>query len=278
MILLRIFNNNVVLARDDAGEEVILTGRGLGFQARPGQEVDMTKMVRVFRDTDGRDPDHLATGLADIPPEHVQLVVQAFADSGIDAEMTVSATLLMAVADHVSFALVRQAKNMTIEYPLVGEVKSLYPSEYVLANRLLTAINALLFEPLPAAEGVALAMHFVNAGFSTGDLSWTYTMTGVIQQILKVIEQGFGVDLDSSSVNVARFVTHLRYLFVRIAQHSQLDDKLSPVGKTIRESYPEAVECAEKLAQIVELRMDSALTEDEITYLALHVARVTTVD
>ena len=47
MEILRVFNNNLVLARDPGGDEVILTGRGLGFQARPGQVVDPAKVVRA---------------------------------------------------------------------------------------------------------------------------------------------------------------------------------------------------------------------------------------
>ena len=39
MEILRVFNNNVVLAKGGDGGEVILTGRGLGFQAKPGQTV-----------------------------------------------------------------------------------------------------------------------------------------------------------------------------------------------------------------------------------------------
>ena len=38
MEILRVFNNNLVLALDEHGRDVILTGRGLGFQARPGQQ------------------------------------------------------------------------------------------------------------------------------------------------------------------------------------------------------------------------------------------------
>ena len=37
MEILRVFNNNVVLAKD-RGREVILTGRGLGFKAKPRPE------------------------------------------------------------------------------------------------------------------------------------------------------------------------------------------------------------------------------------------------
>lgn len=59
MEILRVFNNNVVLAKGGDGGEVILTGRGLGFQAKPGQTVDESKVVRTFVPSDGRDPDHL---------------------------------------------------------------------------------------------------------------------------------------------------------------------------------------------------------------------------
>ena len=45
MDVLRVFNNNVVLAKD-GNSEVILTGRGIGFQAKPGQHIDDTKIVR----------------------------------------------------------------------------------------------------------------------------------------------------------------------------------------------------------------------------------------
>lgn len=40
------------------------------------------------------------------------------------------------------------------------------------------------------------------------------------------------------------------------------------------QSYPDAMDCAEQLATIVELRFDVNLTDDEIAYLALHVYRV----
>lgn len=273
--ILRVFNNNVVLARDDAGGEVILTGRGLGFQARPGQAVDDSKVVRVFRPSDGRDPDHLAQLLAGIPPEYVHVVAAALGDAGLDARAAASPTLIIALADHIAFAVRRQEIGLAVEYPLLGEVKNLYAGEYAAAQALLAALNARLDSPLPDSEAVALALHFVNAGFATGDLSFTYTMTGVIQQMVTVIEQSHSLRLDTGSVSVGRFITHLRYLFVRIHQHRQLDDgPASNIGAAIRAAYPDALECALRLAAILELRLGTALTEDEIAYLTLHVARV----
>ncbi|MDN5570602.1 MAG: PRD domain-containing protein [Propionibacteriaceae bacterium] len=274
MEILRVFNNNVVLARDDAGGEVILTGRGLGFQARPGQPVDTAKVVRVFRPVDGRDPHHLAELLAGIAPEYVQLVAAAVTQAGLDARAAPSPTLLIALADHVSFALRRGQLGMDIEYPLLGEVTNLYAEEYRAASALLGAINERLDAPLPDGEAVALTLHLVNAGFTTGDLSYTYTMTGVIQQMVTIIEQTYGLELNPASVSLGRFITHLRYLFVRIHQHQQLDEGHSTIASAIRDVHPEALRCAERLAAVMELRLGAPLTDDEISYLTLHVARV----
>jgi beta-glucoside operon transcriptional antiterminator len=163
---------------------------------------------------------------------------------------------------------------MEMEYPLLAEVQNLYVEEYASATALLVAINTRSETQLPRAEAVGLALHLVNAGFATGDLSYTYRMTGAIQQMVTVIEQTFGLEHDSGSVSVGRFVTHLRYLFVRIHQHKQLDKKHCPIGVVIRATYPHEVECALRLASLLELRLGSSLTEDEVSYLALHVARV----
>ncbi|MBP8921666.1 MAG: PRD domain-containing protein [Micropruina sp.] len=274
MEIVRVFNNNLVLALDDRGREVILTGRGLGFQARPGQRADPERIVRVFAPIDGRDPDHLAELLAGIPPEHIQLISQALADVALD-NLARNPALVIALADHVGFAIRRIALGMDIAYPLLAEVKHLYADEYARAERLLDAINARIGEPLPRSEAVGLALHLVNAGFATGDLSYTYRMTGVIQQMVTVIEQTFDITLDSGSVSVGRFITHLRYLFVRIHNHKQLDSEPSSVGDAIRDAFPEASDCAVRLSGLLELRLGSALTPDEVSYLALHVARVT---
>ena len=274
MELLRVFNNNVVLAAADDGREVILTGRGLGFQARPGQPIDEAKVARVFVPTDGRDPDHLAELLAGIPAEAISLVSNSLAGLGQD-QLARNPALVAALADHVDFAIRRTADDLVLEYPLVAEVVHLYPDEYAQAKALLARLNEQLAKPLPQAEAVALALHLVNAGFSGGDLAFTYKLTGVIQQLLVVVEQSFGISLDGSSVNVGRFVTHLRYLFVRIEQHRQLAESHAAINAAIRDASPDGFACARRVASLLELRLGSALTEDEVAYLALHIARLT---
>ncbi|MBW3089595.1 PRD domain-containing protein [Bifidobacterium miconisargentati] len=275
MEILRVFNNNVVLAKEADGGEVILTGRGLGFQAKPGQTVDESKVVRTFVPADGRDPDHLAQMLSDIDPETIRIIVDAMRETGLGEREVGSTTLVMALADHIAGAIARQQRGITVEYPLAGEISNLYPKEYEQGRTLLKAINGKLSQPLPVGEETSLAMHLVNAGFATGDLTYTYTMTGVIQQMLDIIEHAYNLKLDRESVNVGRFITHLRYLFIRIHQNKQLADEPAPIINAIRDAYPEALRCASTIGRLLELRLDADVSEDEVAYLAMHVARVT---
>lgn len=280
MEVLRVFNNNVILAKDagHGGSEVIVTGRGVGFQAKAGAPVDPAKVARVFVPSDGRDSDHVAELLADIPLENITLMTDVLAASDLPKSLAGSATLLIALADHIGFAIRRAQEGASVEYPLRSEVSSLYSEEFAQAQHILDLVNASLAQrsriQLPQGEAVALTLHLVNARFATGDLSFTYRMTGVLQQLIAVIEEFYSVSLTSDNVSVGRFITHLRYLFVRIHQHKQLTDEHSSVGAAIRDADPQAYRCAGMLASLIELRLDQALTQDEIAYLALHISRI----
>ncbi|MGV0349665.1 PRD domain-containing protein [Corynebacterium guaraldiae] len=270
MQLLRVFNNNVVLARRGA-EDVIVTGRGIGFQAHPGTEVDPAKVVKVFVPDSGRDPDHLAAMIAGIPGEYVQLVIDAMHSVDMSEALRSKLTLVVAIADHIHGAVNR---GNAVSYPLEAEVRHLYAEDFALAQQLLTAINGGLHKPLAPDEAVAITLHLVNAGFAVGDLSGTYRMTGLIQQILAVIGSHIDTELISEDISVARFITHLRYLFVRMAEHQQLDSDDRQVATAISARYPDAVETAQMVANLIELRLDNTLTPDEVSYLTLHIARL----
>ena len=274
MEILRVFNNNVVLSRDVNGREVILTGRGLGFQVKPGQQVDPAKVTRTFVPEDGRNTDNFGAMVAAIPPEHLLLADQALEAGRTQMPIPSSSVLSIALADHLSFAIKRQSQGLSFDYPLRAEVSHLYPSELAAARLVLAYINARLETPLVADEAVPIALHIVNAGFVTGDLSYTYQMTDVFAQLFDVLEHAYERPFDRDTVNAARFITHLRYFFVRAKSGRQLEEQGSKLQAAIVESYPDAYSTALKLQSVLELRLGEPLTDDEVTYLTLHVARM----
>ncbi|MDK8451058.1 PRD domain-containing protein [Corynebacterium mastitidis] len=255
MNILRVFNNNVVLAQREDGVQVILTGRGLGFKVTPGQEVDATKVARVFV------PESAV--LPDIPPEYVALATEAAGE--------LNAASLVALADHLHMAARRGAQP---PHPLGAEVAHLYPQELARAREIVALANKRLPVPLPEDEAVPVALHLVNAAFSRGDLSMTYAMTEVFSQLFDIVDSSLGIRMDRQGLAAARFITHMRYFFARVAQEGQWHDGGSALAQTLEQSYPEAVACAAKLAAVLELRLGVELSSDERAYLALHVARL----
>lgn len=275
MELLRVFNNNVVLARDDTGREVVLTGRGLGFQARPGQRVDEHKVVRTFVPDQGRNADNFAQLLASIPPEHVDLAAAALDEVRDELAGPLPSSIVVALADHLSFAIKRTRADITVDYPLRAEVVHLYPREVALAERIVARVNRAVEVPLDPDEAMPIALHLVNASFNTGDLSRTYQMTGVFSQVFDVVEATTGTVIERESANAARFITHLRYFFVRAHDAAQLDDDVEPLATALAQAHPAASRAAHRVAEVLALRLGAPVSASETTYLAMHVARLT---
>jgi len=75
----KVFNNNVVLGVDDAGGEVVLIGRGLGFQAKPGDDVDHDRVERTFAPSEGQTPERIAAFLGEIPMTDIALTEEIVA-------------------------------------------------------------------------------------------------------------------------------------------------------------------------------------------------------
>lgn len=273
MKVLRALNNNVVLAAD-RGAEVILTGWGVGFGARPGDEIAQAKVQRVFVPEDSRDTDHLSELLAAVPLDYITLADELVGDdAGVAA--------IVALGDHLHVAVERARQGTELgEHVLAGEVAHLYPSEYAKARRIIAAVNAWLKdrEPglfLPDSESIAVTLHLVNAAFMTGDLAPTYLMTGLFSQLFEVIEAAFGRRIDRDSLSAARFITHLRYFFVRAQQGEQLNDRSSEVlMRGLESEFPESLATARRLAAVLELRLSTPITTAEVAYVALHVARL----
>ena len=278
MKILRVFNNNVVLAssEDEPGAEVVLTGRGLGFGTSAGDTVDEAKVSRVFRPEHHRDPDHVAALAAEVPLWFVELA------GSLTDGMGVPSPTVLALADHLHMAVRRQELSdddpAQTRHPLQAEVSHLYPEEFATARTMLARVNLRLAEKgtphLPDSEAVAIALHLVNAGFHTGDLRATYEMTGMFTQLFDVVDSAYGIAVDRQSVNAARFITHMRYLFVRVNEGTQLDEGFSALRESLAQTHPEAVTCGDRLASVLELRLGTELSGDERSYLALHVTRL----
>ena len=272
MEILRVFNNNVVLARDELGRDVVLTGRGVGYQARPGDAVDRARVARVF--VPAENPGSVAQLLSEIPTEQVELVAELFGDAVRSLNATLPPLSIIAAADHVHQALLRLERGEAMEYPLRSEVAHLHPDELRVAELLVERLNARLHVSLPAGEAIALAMHLFHAATGSATMEQTFVQSALIRQIFALVSEHFGPAFDAESIDAARFATHLRYFFVRARNGLQLEGEAPGVGSILRDQYPQSYQLAGRIRALLELRLGHPVSEDEVVYLTMHVARL----
>ena len=276
MRITRVFNNNVVLATDERGRELVLSGRGLGFKAAAGQEVDASRVEKTFVAGGSTSAERLAAFVDEIPLADIEVAEEILRGARETLGTHITDAVLVPLADHVSFALRRAREGVAeIEYPLRWEVEHLYPAEAAFGREALRIIERRRGVRLPDLEAVPLALHFVNAQFGSSDLGTTLRMTEVLTETLGIVRAEFGIDIDEDSVPVARFVTHLRYLFYRQQQGTRFADVGAPLVQAVRAAHPREYDCGVRVAELLTTRFAWDVGGEEVLYLALHVARLT---
>lgn len=277
MKIAHIYNNNVVLARTDEGKEVVVIGRGLAFQKKKGQAISPELVEQTFV-PENPGTDYATAILAELPSEVLALASELEQHALHVLGFNLAHSLVLPLADHLSYALERARNGQTIEFPLSLEVSHLYPREYGFGRYALELVQQKLGVSLQPEEATAFAMHLVNTQFETDDLNKTYRMTEVFAQIFSVISFAYGQPLNQNHMSVARFVTHLRYLFVRTDQGQHQHDKqasaVPAIHDAVKNSYPKAYTCAGKVKVLLEMHLGTQLSADEQTYLAIHISRL----
>lgn len=267
-------NNNVVLARDEIGREVILTGRGLGFQCKRGQDVDVSLVSRRYIPADNARS--VAEVIAGIPLERLALTERVFRKAARELGADVPSSTVIAVVDHVNQAMERVRQGLAMDYPLRAEVAHLHPEELRLAEAMVAEINAAQEVQLPGGEAIALALHLFTAAIGAPSAQAASEQSRLIGQVMALLEKTLGEAFDPDSVNAARFAVHLRYFLVRARTAVQIEDgTASLVAEALRASNPDAYRVALRIRDLLEMRLNTTVTEDEVAYLALHIARET---
>lgn len=276
MRISRIFNNNVALALNSTGEEVVVIGKGIAFGKRKGQMIDPTRIEQTFVPDTGTTAERLTWALSEIPSEILAIATQLEQEVQRSSHISISHSFILPLADHLSFAVVRAKNGVVVDYPLATDVTHLYPQELDFGRRALELVRQQVGVELPPNEAVPLALHLVNSQFSSEDMNRTFQMTEIFGQIFDLIATAYGRGVDETSMGAARFITHLRYLFVRatqpVSKHRELE--LPAIYETVRESYPKAFACAQKIYLLLEMQLGQELTADELTYLTIHIERL----
>lgn len=269
--IIRTFNHNVVFCIDEKlSQECVLIGKGIGFNKKEDDKIDNNKIEKKFYLSNEANKDKFK-GLTKVidndvvgVTEEVIALIQNLSSNILDERIHI--TLL----DHISFAIERHKNGINIVNPFIVEEKTLYPSEYELASKVLEVINDKLNIDLPEDEIGFIALH-IHAAFTYSNISKTSLNTMIINEMVKFIEEAFDTTINTDSLNYSRLVTHLRFALDRAQKQIPIENLLlSSIKRKFKISYKVSKNLSNKINQDYNIKF----TEGEIGYLAIHLEKI----
>lgn len=224
------------------------------------------------------DSTHRADAIADLvqdaPIEHVAVAREITELAAKQLGVGPRPGFVLAVLDHLIYAVQRAEAGTTIDHPLRYEVAQWYPAEAQFGRHAVALVLERLSVQLQEEEWVAFALHGVNQQWRKQDIGRTMAMTETIHLIFTELEAQWGFAISQDSRDAARFVTHLRYLFSRVVDDGQESRTQLELLGTVARAYPGVVTAARRAATHIEAFLKRSLTEAEIAYIALHLGRL----
>lgn len=274
MKISQILNNNVAIVKRGSNE-IIVYSKGVAFKKKPGQEITSEEIQKTYV-LDSHDKlEHFSFLLSNTKDEYLQMVNQIIAYGEEKLKTCVSDYLYLTLLDHLDFTIKRIKKNQFIKSPLSWEVKKFYPEHYQIGLYAVSIIQNTMDIECPVDEAVAIALHFINLQNDTNNANHQIKAMETVRDILAIIKYHFHINFDEDSMNYIRLVTHLQYFVTRLLKHDVYDSDEQELNNQIRSLYPEAYSCVNKIRVYVRDAFQSELTNDEETYLMLHIHRVT---
>lgn len=159
----KVINNNVVSSRDKDGREVVLMGCGLAFHKKRGEDVDNSKIEKIFyADNEDRNS-RLVQLFSHITEEHIQLSSDIIDYARTHLETHLSDNLYISLTDHISMAIERMKSGIQLKNSLLGEIQKNYEAEFEVGKHAVDMMNQRLDLNLTYEEAGFIALHLVNA-------------------------------------------------------------------------------------------------------------------
>lgn len=273
MVINHVINNNVVSSYDRDQNEIIVMGKGIGFQKKPGQEIPENKIEKRFILENKAQVNQFKQLMESVPMNHLAVSVDIIEYAKQVMPKRISQTIYLSLTDHINFALERSKEGMLFQNSLLNEVKSFYPSEYLVGEYALALIRRETGIELPIDEAASIALHFVNAEYNVG-MNDTMNITSLIKDTIQIVEDALQIKLDDMGLYYSRFVTHLKFLSQRVFTGQLLDNQDQELVEMISRLYPHEYEISKLVGNYIKEKYDREVTNEELVYLTVHIRRI----
>ncbi|MBW6408697.1 BglG family transcription antiterminator LicT [Clostridium weizhouense] len=274
MVINRLLNNNVVITVDSNGEEIIVMGKGIGYQKSKGDVIDEEKINKVFRISNKEISNKFEELLNSIPIQYMKLCDEIIEYAQDKLNKKLNERIYISLSDHIYTAIQRTKNGIIVRNALLWEIKRFYIDEFEIGMKALDIIREKTKVKLPDDEAGFIAFHIVSAQLNE-EQPMVQGITKLINEILTIVRIHFGVQFKEESVFYYRFITHLKFFAQRLfSDNTYSGDTDEELLSIIKKKYSKEFECIIKIRTFIHKKYNYNLTVDEMIYLTIHIAKV----
>ncbi|MBU3112246.1 PRD domain-containing protein [Clostridium lacusfryxellense] len=269
VVIVKSYNNNIVSVKMN-GVERILFSKGIGFGKKSGDKIEKdTQVEKIFVIEDEDNLRSFEQVIENVDEEFLMLCEKMITYIANELKEDLDEKIHVALVDHLNYVVKRLSNKEIIENPFIMEIKALYPIEYTLAEKVAETLLNEINVYIPEGEIGYIALH-IHSARNSGKVSNTLKSTYLINSIVEYVEQQIEVKIDKTSLDYARFLTHLRFAIKRILLNTLIKNDFI---KEIKSKYRLSYKIAKGVSKILIRQLEKNVGEDEIAYLAMHIER-----
>lgn len=270
MKIIKKLNNNVAIGVDDNKREVIVFGKGIGFQKMPYELNDLSIIDRTYYDIDNK---YLGL-LEEIPEVIFELSSKIVNYALLKTDKEFNANIIFTLADHINFAVQRFKKHINFKFPISNDIKCLYEEETKVGQEGIKLINKKLNINLSDDEAIGIALHFINAENIIETKKVKMNKEQIIEDIINIIENDFLVDIDKKGFNYSRFTSHIHYLLKRRNNKEIVSSENIMLFESMKQKCDKTYSCVYRIKKYLQELLKWDLNQEELLYLMLHINRL----
>lgn len=272
MRIQKAINNNIVWSTDASGKEVIVLGNGVGFKKSKGDSVDQARIEKVFYLSNDK-MSQFEQLVKSIPLSSIKAAEKIIDYAKKQINIELNDNIYIALTDHLNYAIERKKQGIQFKNALLWEIKKYYPKEFSIGEEAVRIIEDDLNVKLSEDESGFFALHVVNAELP-GDTSQGMDMPDIINDIVNLVKFTIKKDIKESSLSYERFITHLKFFLQRVIAHQLYRAEDLPWAGELKEEYALAYKTALRIQSYVKAKLKYNISEEEITYLTIHIQRI----
>lgn len=257
MDVIKVLSNSLILSVDASNNEVIVMGKGIGFNSKIGDVIDPEKIEKIYAMQNMRASKEYVCLIENTPEEYISPVQSIMNHANLSLKGKLSEQLFFTLTDHVTFAIKRFQKGISIQNRLLYKVKRFYPHAFAIAQ-----------------QAGNIAFHLVNRQTNIQSMESTLLSVKMLKDTFNIIKYHFNVVIDQDSLNYQRFLTHMQFFIQRMIESSQIETKDDFIFEQVIREYLGEYRCSVLIWDYIKNLLSITISNDEMLYLIICLVRI----